>query len=43
MELIIKLHNDIKNTIIMITHDDEIANLASKVYKITKQTLQETK
>lgn len=39
MELIIKLHNDIKNTIIMITHDDEIAKLASKVYKITKQNL----
>lgn len=39
MELIIKLHNDIKNTIIMITHDDDIAKLASKVYKITKQNL----
>jgi len=40
MELIIKLHDDIKNTIIMITHDDEIAKLASKVYKITKLNLE---
>lgn len=39
MDLILKLHNQIKNTIIMITHDDEVAKLADKVYKISNQNL----
>jgi len=39
MDLIVKLHDDIKNTIIMITHDDEIAKMASKVYNITNNNL----
>ncbi len=39
IDLIVKLHNDIKNTIIMITHDDEVAKMASKVYKISEQKL----
>ncbi|NDK08842.1 ATP-binding cassette domain-containing protein [Candidatus Gracilibacteria bacterium] len=43
MDLIVKLHDDIKNTIIMITHDDEIAKMASKVYKISEKILIETK
>lgn len=39
IDLIVKLHNDIKNTIIMITHDDEVAKMASKVYKISEKNL----
>lgn len=34
MDLIIKLHNKTKNTIILITHDDEVAKLAGKIYKV---------
>jgi len=34
MELILLLHKKIKNTIIMITHDDEVAKLAEKIYKV---------
>lgn len=34
MDLIVKLHNKIKNTIILITHDDEVAKLSDKVYKV---------
>lgn len=34
MELILSLHQSIQNTIIMITHDSEVAQLAHRVYKI---------
>lgn len=34
MDLILELHKKIKNTIIMITHDDDIAKLAEKVYRV---------
>lgn len=34
MDLILELHKKIKNTIIMITHDDEVAKLAEKVYRV---------
>lgn len=34
MDLIKDLHHDIQNTIIMITHDSEVAQLAHRVYKI---------
>lgn len=34
MDLILELHKKIKNTIIMITHDDEVAKLAEKIYKV---------
>lgn len=34
MDLILELHKKIKNTIIMITHDDEVAKLAETVYKV---------
>lgn len=39
MDLILKLHSEIKNTIIMITHDDDIAKLASKAFKIINYDL----
>jgi ABC-type lipoprotein export system ATPase subunit len=41
MDLILKLHNKTKNTIILITHDDEVANLADKVYKVWNGVLEE--
>lgn len=34
MSLILELHKKIKNTIVMITHDDEVAKLAEKVYRV---------
>lgn len=34
MDLILELHKKIKNTIVMITHDDEVAKLADKIYKV---------
>lgn len=34
MDLILELHKKIKNTIVMITHDDEVAKLAEKVYRV---------
>lgn len=34
MDLILELHKKIKNTIIMITHDDEVAKLAQEIYKV---------
>jgi ABC-type lipoprotein export system ATPase subunit len=36
MELILKLHKEIKNTIVLITHDDEVAKMADKIYKLNK-------
>gem|GEM_PF-4837955 len=34
MDLILELHKKIKNTIITITHDDEVAKLAQEIYKV---------
>ncbi len=34
MDLILDLHQKIQNTIILITHDDEVAKLAEKIYKV---------
>ncbi len=34
MDLILELHKKIKNTIVMITHDDEVAKFAEKVYRV---------
>lgn len=34
MDLILELHKKIKNTIIMITHDDEVAKLAQTIYRV---------
>jgi ABC-type lipoprotein export system ATPase subunit len=39
MDLIIDLHKKTKNTIVMITHDDEVAKIADKVYKMQDYTL----
>ncbi len=43
MDLILKLHEQIKNTIILITHDDEVAKLWEKIYKVSKSWLQKIK
>lgn len=43
MDLILKLHKKIKNTIILITHDDEVAKLANRVYKLKDENLIEIK
>jgi ABC-type lipoprotein export system ATPase subunit len=40
MNLIVELHEKIGNTIIMITHDDEVARLAGKVYRLKNETLE---
>jgi ABC-type lipoprotein export system ATPase subunit len=34
MELILTLHHETKNTIIMITHDRDIANYADITYRL---------
>lgn len=34
MDLILELHKKIKNTIVLITHDDEVAKMADKTYKL---------
>jgi ABC-type lipoprotein export system ATPase subunit len=34
MDLILDLHKKTKNTIVLITHDDEVAKLTDKVYKL---------
>jgi putative ABC transport system ATP-binding protein len=34
MDLIILLHTKIQNTIILITHDNEVAELSNKIYKV---------
>lgn len=34
MDLIVTLQKQIGNTIVLITHDDEVANLADKVYRV---------
>lgn len=39
MDLIQKLHDQTKNTIIMITHDDDVAKIAGKVYKMQDYSL----
>ncbi len=39
MDLIQKLHEQTKNTIIMITHDDDVAKIAGKVYKMQDYSL----
>ncbi len=41
MDLIVKLHKKIKNTIVLITHDDEVAKLSEKVYKVANTSLVE--
>jgi len=40
MDLILELQKRIKNTIILITHDDEVAELAEKVYRVQQGTLE---
>lgn len=39
MDLILELHKKIKNTIILITHDDEVAKLTQKTYKLSNESL----
>ncbi|NDK10255.1 ABC transporter ATP-binding protein [Candidatus Gracilibacteria bacterium] len=34
MELIVRLQKQIGNTIVLITHDDEVAELAEKIYRV---------
>ena len=41
MDLIVQLHKKIKNTIVLITHDDEVAKLSEKVYKVENTSLVE--
>lgn len=43
MDLILELHKKIKTTIVMITHDDEVAALAQKIYKVSDSSLVEIK
>jgi len=43
MDLIVELHKKIGNTIVLITHDDEVAKLSQRVYKVEKKSLQEIK
>lgn len=43
IDLILELHNRTKNTIIMITHDYEVAKIADKIYKIENFNLLELK
>lgn len=43
MDLILELHKKIKNTIVMITHDDEVAKLAEKVYRVGDGDMKEIK
>ena len=43
MGLILELHKKIKNTIVMITHDDEVAKLADKVYRVGDGDMKEIK
>lgn len=40
MDLILELHTRIKNTIIVITHDDEVAKLWKDIYKVSGGWLQ---
>lgn len=40
MQLIVDLQKQIGNTIVLITHDDEVAALASKVYRVHNSTLE---
>jgi ABC-type lipoprotein export system ATPase subunit len=39
MDLIWELHKKTKNTIIMITHDDEVAKITDRVYKMNNYWL----
>jgi putative ABC transport system ATP-binding protein len=39
MDLIAELHKKTNNTIIMITHDDEVAKIADSVYKMQDYSL----
>lgn len=39
MDLILELHKKIQNTIILITHDPEVAALSNKVYKVENTSL----
>lgn len=43
MKLIKKLHKETWNTIIMITHDSEVAKVSEKTYKLSNYKLIETK
>ncbi len=40
MDLILNLHKKINNTIILITHDEEVAKLAWKIYKMWNSKLE---
>lgn len=39
MEILTNLHNETKNTILLITHDHDIANYANKVYELQENNL----
>lgn len=41
MDLIVSLHHKVKNTIVMITHDYEVAKLANTIYKMSDLSLVE--
>ena len=41
MDLILELHERIGNSIILITHDDEVAKLSQRVYKVAEKKLVE--
>ena len=40
IDLIQKLHKKTKNTILMITHDDDVAKIADKIYKLSNFKMQ---
>ncbi len=42
MELIVRLQQKIGNTIVLITHDDEVAQLAEKIYRVYEWKLELT-
>jgi ABC-type lipoprotein export system ATPase subunit len=39
MQLMLELHEEVNNTIVMITHDQQIANYADHLYFLDSQTL----
>ncbi len=43
MDLLLKLHKETKNTIVLITHEKSIANYADKIYKLENGKLKLTK
>jgi len=40
MDLIVKLHKKVWNTIVMITHDDDVAKLTKDIYKLKGKNLE---